>query len=58
LLAGELNSEEFKTITGEVARMKKVIIEVDKSVDLLAENQGISEFSSGISQIGERAFSC
>jgi hypothetical protein len=53
-LAGEQNSEEFKTITGEVARMKKVIIEVDKSVDLLAENQGISVFSSGISQIGER----
>ena len=53
-LAGEQNSEEFKTITGEVAKMKKVIIDVDKSVDLLAENQGISVFSSGISQIGER----
>ena len=56
-LAGQQNTEEFKNIQAEVGKMKKVIIDVDKSVDLLAENQGISIFGTGLSQIGERLIS-
>jgi hypothetical protein len=56
-LAGQQNTDEFRNIQSEVGNMKKVIIDVDKSVDLLAENQGIGVFGQGLAQIGERLIS-
>lgn len=52
-LAGKANTEEFKALQGEAARMRKTIIDVDKQVDLLADNKGMSIFSAGISEVGD-----
>jgi len=53
-LAGEGASEEFKQISQQVGKLKGTIIDVDKSIDLLAENRGLSVFSTGLGQVGER----
>ena len=52
--AGQTNSDEFRALQGETARLRKVIIDTDKSVDLLAENRGLSVFGTGLTQVGER----
>lgn len=51
--AGKANTEEFKALQAEAASMRKTIIDVDKQVDLLAENKGMSVFSAGISEVGD-----
>ena len=51
-LAGEANSEEFRTLQKEAVRMRKTIIEVDKQVDILADNQGFSVFGDGLADVG------
>lgn len=53
-LAGQAGSDEFRELSLEVGKMKNVIIDVDKSIDLLSENQGLAVFGTGITQIGER----
>lgn len=55
--AGETNSQEFKTLQKEAARLRGVIIETDKSVDLMAENRGLSVFAEGWGQVGQRLMS-
>jgi chromosome segregation ATPase len=45
--SGDTTSDEFKALQGETVRLRKVIRETDKSVDLLAENQGLSVFAEG-----------
>jgi hypothetical protein len=52
--AGQTNTAEFKTLQAETSRLRKVIIDTDKSVDLLAENQGLAVFGTGLTQVGER----
>jgi len=51
-LAGEANSDEFRTLQKEAVRMRKTIIEVDKQVDILADNQGFSVFGDGLADVG------
>ena len=55
--SGDTTSEEFKALQGETVRLRKVIRETDKSVDLLAENQGLSVFAEGWSQVGNSILS-
>jgi hypothetical protein len=55
--AGQAGTKEFVALQGETARLRKVIIDTDKSVDLLAENRGLSVFTTGLSQVGERLLS-
>lgn len=55
--AGEVNSDEFKSLQKEAARLRGVIIETDRSVDLLAENGGLQIFATGWGQVGERLMS-
>ena len=55
--SGDTTSEEFKALQGETVRLRKVIRETDKSVDLLAENQGLSIFAEGWSQVGSSIMS-
>ena len=50
--SGEANSEEFKVLQKETSRLRRVIIETDKSVDLLAENSGLGVFAEGWASIG------
>lgn len=51
--AGQAGNEEFQALTKETARLRTVIRETDKQVDLLAENKGLSVFGTGIAQIGD-----
>lgn len=51
-LAGESNTEEFESMRTEAARMRQSIIEVDKQVDVLAENKGLSAFGGGLEEVG------
>lgn len=51
-LAGEANTEEFKDLQREAVKMRKTIIEVDKQVDILADNQGFSVFGDGLADVG------
>jgi hypothetical protein len=51
-LAGEANSDEFRMLQKEAVRMRKTIIEVDKQVDILADNQGFSVFGDGLADVG------
>lgn len=55
--AGDTSSAEFKSLQGETVRLRKVIIDTDKSIDLLAENQGLSVFAEGWSQVGNSILS-
>lgn len=50
--AGDTSSQEFKALQTETVRLRKVIIETDKSVDLLAENQGLAIFGEGLGNVG------
>ena len=50
--AGQANSDEFRALQGEAIRMRQTIIGVDKQVDILADNQGLSAFGDGISSVG------
>ena len=52
-LAGKANSDEFKALQNEAATMRKTIIDVDKQVDLLAENQGMSVFAAGFGEVAD-----
>ena len=51
-LAGETNTEEFETMRMEAVRMRQTIIEVDKQVDILADNKGLGVFSEGLGSVG------
>ena len=51
-LAGQSGTEEFETLRLEAVRMRQTIIEVDKQVDILADNKGFSVFSDGIGSVG------
>ena len=55
--AGDTTSDEFKALQGETVRLRKVIRDTDKGVDLLAENQGLSVFAEGWSQVGQSILS-
>lgn len=50
--AGKANTEEFKALQTEAITMRSTIIEVDKQVDILADNKGLSVFSTGIQDVG------
>ena len=50
--AGKANSDEFRALQGEAIKMRQTIIGVDKQVDILADNQGLSAFGDGISSVG------
>lgn len=50
-LAGNANSEEFKALQKEASNMRRTIIDVDKQVDLLAENKGMSVFAAGFGEV-------
>jgi hypothetical protein len=52
--SGKAGSAEFVALQNETSRLRKVIIDTDKSIDLLAENQGFAVFGTGLSQVGER----
>lgn len=52
-LAGDTSSETFIAMRAEAARMRQTIIEVDKQVDILAENKGFSVFGDGVGQVGD-----
>jgi hypothetical protein len=54
VIAGEQNSDQFKELQQETARLKTVIIEADRSIDTLAENQGIGRVGAGLGIVGER----
>jgi hypothetical protein len=56
-IAGETNTEQFKEIQAETARLKTVIIETDRSIDTLAENQGLGRVGAGLGIVGERLIS-
>jgi L-fucose mutarotase/ribose pyranase (RbsD/FucU family) len=51
--AGKAGTEEFQALRSEAANMRQTIIDVDKQVDLLADNKGFSIFGAGISGIGD-----
>jgi hypothetical protein len=51
--AGKAGTEEFAALRSEAANMRQTIIDVDKQVDLLADNKGFSIFGAGISGIGD-----
>ncbi len=53
-IAGDTTSDEFKTLQAQTAKYKKVIIEVDASIDQLAESGG--KLGSAL-QIGEGVLS-
>jgi len=55
-LAGKANTTEFKSLQVEASSMRKTITDVDKQVDLLADNKGMSIFSAGISEVGDSLF--
>lgn len=50
--AGEANSDQFRALQTEAIKMRQTIIGVDKQVDILADNQGLSAFGDGISSVG------
>lgn len=52
-LAGKAGSDEFKVMQVEAANMRKTIIDVDRQVDLLAENKGMSVFSAGLGEVAD-----
>ncbi len=52
-LAGKANSDEFKALQNEASTMRKTIIDVDKQVDLLAENKGMSVFAAGFGEVAD-----
>lgn len=51
--AGKANTEEFKALQAEASNMRKTIIDVDRQVDLMAENKGLGVFGAGISNLGD-----
>ena len=50
--AGQANTEEFRALQKEAVEMRQTIIEVDKQVDILADNRGFSVFGDGIGEVG------
>ena len=50
--AGQANSEEFRTLQAEAIEMRQTIIQVDKQVDILADNRGFSVFGDGLAEVG------
>lgn len=53
-LAGKSNTQEFKDLQIEGARFRQTIIDVDKGIDLLAENRGLGVIAGGLGQIGDQ----
>lgn len=51
--AGRTNTKEFEELSIQVAEMKKVIVDVDNSVDDLAANRGLATFGTQIGGISE-----
>lgn len=54
VVAGEAGSEEFIQLQVETANFKQTVIDVDKEIDLLAENRGFASIGGGIGQVAER----
>ena len=56
--AGDTSSKEFKALQGETVRLRKVIIETDRSIDTMAENAGsIGGITSAFGELGESVLS-
>ena len=52
--AGDTSSKEFKALQSETVRLRKVIIETDRSIDTMAENAGsIGGITSAFGELGE-----
>lgn len=54
VIAGQAGSEEFVDLQKETAKLKQTVIDVDKEIDLLAENRGFASIGGGIGQVAER----
>jgi len=52
-LAGETNTEEFKSLQSEAIKYRQTIIAVDKSVDALADNKGLAGFGNLAKGVGQ-----
>ena len=56
--AGDTSSKEFKALQSETVRLRKVIIETDRSIDTMAENAGsIGGITSAFGELGESVLS-
>jgi hypothetical protein len=56
--SGDTTSKEFKSLQSETVRLRKVIIETDRSIDTMAENAGsIGGITSAFGELGESVLS-
>lgn len=51
--SGKANTEEFKALQAEAIKMRQTIIQVDRQVDIMADNQGFSVFGDGLTSVGD-----
>jgi len=51
--AGQADSEMFRKLQEEAAGMRQTIIEVDRQVDIMADNKGMSIFGDGVASVGD-----
>ena len=51
-LAGKADTQEFKDMNEKAAKYRTTIKDVDRQVDMLADNKGMSVFSAGADEVG------